>query len=128
MGSRIIRQGAHVSDSSKESRDRADGRRDKKQEAQKSGAKAMAEYEATAQATRDKTARLRALRLAKDAADREAGIPAPSATKTVATKSTATKTAAKKATGKKTSAKKVAGDKPALSEWLQAQRDGGHRN
>ena len=40
----------------------------KKEKQMREGAKAMAEYEATQQATREKTARLRALRLARDAA------------------------------------------------------------
>jgi len=40
----------------------------KKQEQQREGAKAMAEYLAQREAVREKTARLRALRLARDAA------------------------------------------------------------
>jgi hypothetical protein len=40
----------------------------KKEEQIREGAKAMAEYKAAQQATREKTARLRALRLARDAA------------------------------------------------------------
>ena len=44
----------------------------KKEEQQREGRKAMAEYEATQQAMREKTARLRALRLARDAADKQA--------------------------------------------------------
>ena len=40
----------------------------KKEEQMREGAKAMAEYKATQQAIREKTARLRALRLARDAA------------------------------------------------------------
>ena len=43
----------------------------KKEQQARDGAKAMAEYEAHAQATRDKTARLRSLRLAKEAAELE---------------------------------------------------------
>jgi hypothetical protein len=41
----------------------------KKEERAREGAKAMSDYEAEARATLKKTARLRALRLAKDAAD-----------------------------------------------------------
>jgi hypothetical protein len=40
----------------------------KKEERLRDGQKAMAEYEATQRAVREKTARLRALRLARDAA------------------------------------------------------------
>ena len=40
----------------------------KKEEQMREGAKAMAEYKATQQAIRERTARLRALRLARDAA------------------------------------------------------------
>jgi hypothetical protein len=42
----------------------------KKEEQQREGRKAMAEYEASQQAMREKTAKLRALRLARDAADK----------------------------------------------------------
>jgi hypothetical protein len=45
----------------------------KKDERAREGAKAMLEYEAEERATREKTARLRALRLAKEAADKKAG-------------------------------------------------------
>lgn len=41
----------------------------KKEERARDGAKAMIEYEAEARTTREKTARLRALRLAKQAVD-----------------------------------------------------------
>jgi hypothetical protein len=44
----------------------------KKERQLKEGAKAMADYQAQIKAARDKTARLRALRLAKEAADLEA--------------------------------------------------------
>ena len=44
----------------------------KKEEQQREGRKAMAEYEAAQQAMREKTARLRALRLARDAAGKQA--------------------------------------------------------
>ena len=43
----------------------------KKEERAKEGAKAMMEYQANNRLVREKTARLRALRLAKEAADRE---------------------------------------------------------
>ena len=49
-----------------------------KKEAQaREGATAMAEYKAAGNAERTKTERLRALRLAKEAADREAALRAP---------------------------------------------------
>jgi len=43
----------------------------KKEERAKDGAKAMMEYQAHGRAVREKMARLKALRLAKEAADRE---------------------------------------------------------
>ena len=70
------------------------------------GKKAMAEYEANAAATRAKTEKLRALRLARDAA--EAAAPKPPV-----------KTKAKAATRKK---KAPAGK---LSDWLDGQADSG---
>jgi hypothetical protein len=69
------------------------------------GKKAMAEYEANAAATRAKTEKLRALRLARDAAD--AAAPKPAA-----------KTKAKVARKKKAPAGK-------LSDWLDGQADSG---
>jgi len=50
------------------------------------GAKAMAEYEASQVATRAKTARLKALREAKEAADAKAAAEAPPAKKKTAAK------------------------------------------
>ena len=49
----------------------------KKEAQQREGAVAMAEYNAAAQAQRAKTERLRALRLAKEEADRKAEAVAP---------------------------------------------------
>ena len=43
----------------------------RKEERAKDGAKAMMEYQAQSRAVREKTERLRALRLAKEAADKE---------------------------------------------------------
>jgi hypothetical protein len=45
----------------------------RKEQQAREGAKAWVEYEAGMRATHEKTARLRALRLAKEAADKEAG-------------------------------------------------------
>jgi hypothetical protein len=72
------------------------------------GRKAMAEYEAKAAATREKTERLRALRLAKEAEDAKA---APVVTT--------------KAKGKGKSAKKPARVAGKLSDWLEEQQDSG---
>ena len=46
----------------------------KKEERAKDGAKAMMEYIANGKSVREKMARLKALRLAKEAADKEAGV------------------------------------------------------
>ena len=57
---------------------RAEANSHKKQQQLQDGEKARAEYRSAARALDENTARLRALRLAKEAADREAGItPAP---------------------------------------------------
>jgi hypothetical protein len=45
-----------------------------KEERAREGAKAMSEYEANMRAVREKTARLRALRLAKEASENEANL------------------------------------------------------
>jgi hypothetical protein len=45
----------------------------KKEERAKEGAKAMLEYQANSRMVREKTERLRALRLAKEAADKDRG-------------------------------------------------------
>ena len=66
---------------SSEARSRADASF-KKEERAKDGAKAMMEYVANGKSVRQKMARLRALRLAKEAADKEAEV----AKKTVAAK------------------------------------------
>ena len=72
----------------------------------------MAEREAAAKATLDNMARLRALRLAREAAEPQR---APVARKT--------RTA--KATSKAT--RKPAEKTPALSDWLASQQSGGRR-
>jgi len=59
---------------SKEARDRAEARFTSKEQRARDGARAMAEYEAAAVALRKKTARLKALRLAKEAAELEAQV------------------------------------------------------
>jgi hypothetical protein len=54
---------------SKQALDRAEGLFKKKEERSREGRKAVAEYEADRHAAREKTARLRSLRLARDAAN-----------------------------------------------------------
>jgi uncharacterized protein YjbJ (UPF0337 family) len=58
---------------SKDTRKRAEARF-KKEERAREGAQAMLEYEAEGRAVREKTARLRALRLAAEAGKRDAGV------------------------------------------------------
>jgi hypothetical protein len=65
----------------------------RKEERAKDGAKAMMEYQATGRAVREKIARLKALRLAKEAADNEQELAA----KGVATKELGAKKLASKA-------------------------------
>ena len=73
------------------------------------GKKAMAEYEASAAATRVKTEKLRALRLAKEAAEQAAPKPVMA-----------------KAKSKSTSAKKKkAVPEGKLADWLDDQTDSG---
>jgi hypothetical protein len=60
----------------KRARDRAEAIFEKKEERLREGQKAMAEYEAVRLATREKTARLRALRLARDMAQKTLVLPA----------------------------------------------------
>ena len=81
----------------------------KKAQRVEDGRKAMAEYEAAAEALRAKTERLRALRLARESA--EAAAPKPPAP---------AKRAAAKG-GKSKSAKAAS-----LSSWLQDRDDSGH--
>jgi hypothetical protein len=84
------------------------------------GRKAMAEYEANAAAVRVKTEKLRALRLAREAAEQAA----PAAVKPKAGKSAKKSAGAKSATTKPASKKKKA---PAgkLSDWLEDQAGSG---
>jgi hypothetical protein len=77
------------------------------------GKKAMAEYEASAAATRAKTEKLKALRLAKEAADEAA--PKPPAK---------TKAKAKAKPGAKSTKKKKAPEGK-LSDWLEDQGNSG---
>jgi hypothetical protein len=58
-----------LNNQTKEGREAAEAKFAKAQKSKQEGAKAMAQYEADARAVREKTSRLRALRLAKEAAD-----------------------------------------------------------
>jgi hypothetical protein len=71
---------------------------------------AVADYEADAIALRAKTAKLRELRLARDAEEAALRPPAP---------------AAKGAAKKKAARKPAAGN---LADWMKAREDGGHNN
>ena len=84
---------------------------------ERAGARTVPQYEADAEAIREKTERLRALRLARDAAN------GATAAKTSTSKATTSKgTAAKKQ-------KSTPSDKKAsLSEWLAAQQKEGRRS
>ena len=71
-----VHDGVFVSKSTKDM-ERAQAAFHKTQIQAREGATAMAEYQAAGNAERAKTERLRALRLAKEAADREAAANAP---------------------------------------------------
>src|SRR5437868_2534878 len=73
------------------------------------GKKAMADYEAEAVAVRAKTARLRALRLARDAAQQSAAAAAP-------------------VPAKKKAARTTKGKSANLTGWLVDQKEGGHKS
>ena len=63
-----------MSTNSAETSDRASTALQKKEERLREGAQAMAEYLAEKHAMRERTAKLRALRLARDAANKQASI------------------------------------------------------
>lgn len=87
--------------------------RSRKLEQAREGEKAMAQYEAANQAIREKTERLRALRLAKEAKEQEEA----------ARKGSAARPAARK----KTAAAKAKSEPQRLSDWLNAQGRSGRR-
>jgi len=75
------RKEASLANNVKEARDRAEASFKKQEQRAREGAKAMADYEAEGRAMREKTARLKSLRMARQAAGKEsepatAGIPA----------------------------------------------------
>lgn len=78
-----------------------------------------AEREAAAKATLDNMARLRALRLAREAAEPQRSAPAKAKRAKAGTAKTA---GSRTAAGKKTEA-----TSRALSDWLAEQQKGGHR-
>ena len=109
-----------MSTNSKEAQDRAEANFKRKELQHREASKAWAEYEAGRQAERDKTARLKVLRQAKEAADAVAAAEAKAAGKVVvkeAAEAKAAKVAAKKAA--------VAPKKPAKRRVLvEAEADG----
>jgi hypothetical protein len=92
----------------KEDRDRAEARFNKSARASSDAKTGKADRDAAAKAVTDNMAKLKALRLAREAAE-----PARSAT------------AVKKTSGK--SGKKSGGKAPALADWLAGQQSGGRR-
>jgi len=103
----------------------------RKREREEDGRKAMSEYEAEKIAIREKSARLRALRLAREA-EQAAQPPARTARKTAATaaKSGAKAGARASATGKSATgktAKSGAKSPEKLSDWLQEQQKQGRQ-
>jgi hypothetical protein len=66
---------------SQELRDRAEARVKKKEIDAREGAKAMADYQAASRAVSEKTARLRLLRLEKEAAEAKAATQVPTKSK-----------------------------------------------
>lgn len=68
-----------MANNSKEAKTRAEASFKKKEQQAQEGAKARMQYEAERHAVREKTARLRILRLAKEAADKEAEANKPPA-------------------------------------------------
>ena len=87
------------------------------------GKKAMAEYEANAEAVRAKTERLRALRLARDAAMP----PAATVTKAAKVKSAKSPKSSPKSSAKSApkSAKAKKEDPGKLTDWIKTQQDSG---
>jgi anti-sigma factor RsiW len=90
----------------KDERDRAEARFNKAAKAAEDAKTGKKDRDASAKAVLDNMARLKALRLAKEAAE---PVPAP----------------AKKPRGK--SAKQSGAKAPALSDWLSSQQSGGRR-
>ncbi len=83
-----------------------------KEKRERNGISAVSQHEADAQLIREKMARLRALRLAQEAANNAAGAASPPATAKSAAKKKARKS------GEKTAS---------LSDWLATQQNQGRR-
>jgi hypothetical protein len=79
------RKEAILANNSKEARDRAEASFKKQEQRAREGAKAMADYEAEGRAMREKTARLKLLRMAKQAAEKEVGSESEPVTSGIAT-------------------------------------------
>ncbi|WP_420134656.1 hypothetical protein [Rhodopseudomonas sp.] len=79
-----------------------------------------AERDAAAKATLDNMARLRALRLAREAAEPQRAAPTKA-------KRAKAGTGTSKTTGRSTAGKKAEATARALSDWLAEQQKGGHR-
>jgi hypothetical protein len=92
----------------KDDRDRAEARFNKAAKAADDAKTGKKDRDASSKAVLDNMARLKALRLAKEAAEPPRPAPAP-----------------KKARGK--AAKKADGKAPALGDWLSSQQSGGRR-
>lgn len=90
----------------KEDRDRADARFNKATRAANQAKAGGTDRDATAKAVLDNMARLKALRLAREAAEPPAAVKKPRA---------------------KSSAKKTVEKGPALADWLAGQQSGGRR-
>jgi hypothetical protein len=108
---------------------RADAKFNKKQAQERDGAKARLAYEAEGEALRARTEKLRALRLAKEAAEEAAGVksaPAKGATKGTAKKASGKGSGGKPAAGKKKSTKSTA-KSAKLSDWLDGEGKDGRR-
>ena len=99
-----------MADTSKEAQDRAEASFKKKEQQAREGAKAMTEYEAEGRAVRERTSRLKSLRLANEAAQAKADAEA----KTVAD--------AKKLATKKPVVKKAVTEKSAAVKKKAAPR------
>ena len=99
---------------------RADARF-KKDERVREGTKAMLEYEAEGRAVREKTARLRALRLDKEAAEKNEGVAADSGQPLVARKKGRTMAASSKNTRTQSRLEKAARENHNLSVGYEVQ-------
>lgn len=114
--------------SNQDERERAEARANKARVAARDAEKARAQHEADAQAVREKTAKLRALRLAKEAADAAAGIvPADAKPPKAAKSGGGGKSSAGKAAGGGKKGK-AAEKSVALSDWLSDRSSSGRRN